>query len=91
MFVVKRDGVKEPVSFDKITKRITTLCKGLASQVDPVVITQKVNEAPAPATHAHTAPTPVVYVYLVYAGINAHTCTHTHTHAYRWCRACTPE
>jgi hypothetical protein len=64
MFVVKRDGVKEPVSFDKITKRITTLCKGLASQVDPVVITQKVNETPVPALHVHTALTPVVYIDL---------------------------
>ena len=43
MFVIKRDGEKQAVSFDKITTRITTLCKGLASQVDPVVISQKVN------------------------------------------------
>jgi len=43
MFVLKRDGEKQAVSFDKITTRISTLCKGLASQVDPVVISQKVN------------------------------------------------
>jgi hypothetical protein len=36
MFIVKRDGRKQPVSFDKITKRIVTLCDGLA--VDPVVV-----------------------------------------------------
>lgn len=45
MFVVKRNGESHPVSFDKITHRITLLCKGLASQVDPVVISQKVGEA----------------------------------------------
>ncbi len=29
MFVVKRDGHKEPVMFDKITARIKKLCYGL--------------------------------------------------------------
>jgi ribonucleoside-diphosphate reductase alpha chain/ribonucleoside-diphosphate reductase subunit M1 len=42
MFVVKRSGEKHPVSFDKITKRITKLCDGLDKQVDPVVVAQKV-------------------------------------------------
>lgn len=37
MYVVKRDGRKEPVSFDKITSRIAKLCYGLNSEfVDPV-------------------------------------------------------
>lgn len=42
MFVIKRDGHQEPVSFDKITARIITLCKGLDPQVDPIQIAQKV-------------------------------------------------
>jgi len=45
MFVVKRDGAKQEVKFDNITKRIRTLCDGLDTQfVDPVPITQKVIE-----------------------------------------------
>ena len=32
MFVVKRDGRKETVSFDKITARISHLCYGLDSK-----------------------------------------------------------
>ena len=31
MNVVKRDGRKEPVSFDKITQRIDKLCYGLST------------------------------------------------------------
>ena len=43
MYVVKRDGKKQPVSFDKITKRIGKLCDGLNEQyVDPVVVAQGV-------------------------------------------------
>jgi hypothetical protein len=42
MFVVKRDGHSEPVSFDKITARIAALCKGLDPQVDAITIAQKV-------------------------------------------------
>ena len=43
MYVVKRDGKKQPVSFDKITKRIGKLCDGLNKQyVDPVVVAQGV-------------------------------------------------
>lgn len=43
MFVVKRGGRKEPVSFDKITARIRKLCYGLNDEyVDPVVVAQKV-------------------------------------------------
>ena len=43
MYVVKRDGKKEPVAFDKITARIKKLCYGFdPKQVDPVVIAQKV-------------------------------------------------
>ncbi len=43
MFVVKRDGRREPVMFDKITERIERLCGGLdRDYVDPSMITQKV-------------------------------------------------
>ena len=37
MQVTKRDGEKEPVSLDKITKRISDMCDGL-EHVDPIVI-----------------------------------------------------
>lgn len=38
MFVVKRDGRKEPVHFDKITARITKLSYGLNPDFcDPVI------------------------------------------------------
>lgn len=37
MYVIKRNGEKEPVKFDKITSRITALCEGLNPEfVDPV-------------------------------------------------------
>jgi len=42
MFVVKRDGRKEPVHFDKITSRIEKLMWGLSKDVDPIEITKKV-------------------------------------------------
>jgi len=42
MYVIKRDGRKEPVHFDKITSRITKLSWGLDPKVDPVSVTQKV-------------------------------------------------
>ena len=42
-YVVKRDGRKQPVSFDKITKRVRNLCSGLHEKfVDPVVVAQGV-------------------------------------------------
>lgn len=43
MFVLKRDGRKERVAFDKITARIVKLCYGLdMSYVDPTAVAQKV-------------------------------------------------
>ncbi|GAB9474251.1 Ribonucleoside-diphosphate reductase, alpha subunit [Globisporangium polare] len=43
MFVLKRDGRREDVKFDKITARITKLCYGLNEDyVDPIKISQKV-------------------------------------------------
>ncbi|KAG9302454.1 hypothetical protein G9A89_006418 [Geosiphon pyriformis] len=43
MHVIKRDGRKERVAFDKITARINKLCYGLDMNfVDPVAVTQKV-------------------------------------------------
>ncbi|MFF5381429.1 ribonucleoside-diphosphate reductase subunit alpha [Pedobacter suwonensis] len=45
MFVLKRDGRKEPVQFDKITARIQKLCYGLNSDlVDPIDVAKKVIE-----------------------------------------------
>jgi ribonucleoside-diphosphate reductase subunit M1 len=43
MFVIKRDGRKETVFFDKITSRIVKLCYGLNMEyIDPAQITRKV-------------------------------------------------
>ena len=43
MYVIKRDGRKEPVRFDKITSRITRLCYGLDSNhIDAVKVTQRI-------------------------------------------------
>ncbi|CAE8621930.1 unnamed protein product [Polarella glacialis] len=45
MTVMKRDGQKQEVKFDNITKRLRTLCDGLDTKfIDPVLITQKVVE-----------------------------------------------
>jgi hypothetical protein len=43
MYVIKRDGRRENVHFDKITSRIHKLCYGLDSaHVDAAIISQKV-------------------------------------------------
>lgn len=44
MYVIKRDGRKESVKFDKITARIKKLCYGLNVAVDPTKIAMKVIE-----------------------------------------------
>ncbi|TVR37130.1 MAG: ribonucleoside-diphosphate reductase subunit alpha [Cryomorphaceae bacterium] len=44
MYVVKRDGRKESVKFDKITARIKKLCYGLNPIVDPTKVAMKVIE-----------------------------------------------
>lgn len=44
MFVVKRDGNREPVMFDKITDRVKKLCYGLNDLVDPVKVAMRVIE-----------------------------------------------
>ncbi|MDC6350420.1 ribonucleoside-diphosphate reductase subunit alpha [Zeaxanthinibacter sp. PT1] len=44
MFVVKRDGRKEPIMFDKITARVRKLCYGLNELVDPVKVAMRVIE-----------------------------------------------
>lgn len=47
MHVVKRDGRREPVMFDKITARIRRLCWGLDERyIDPVLVAQKVGGRP---------------------------------------------
>jgi ribonucleoside-diphosphate reductase alpha chain len=44
MYVVKRDGRKEQVMFDKITARVRKLCYGLNELVDPLRVTMRVIE-----------------------------------------------
>jgi ribonucleoside-diphosphate reductase alpha chain len=44
MFVIKRDGRKERVKFDKITARIRKLCYGLNPIVDPIIISLAVSK-----------------------------------------------
>src|SRR5579862_980746 len=45
MYVIKRDGKKETVKFDKITARIEKLCYGLnPALVDPIDVAKKVIE-----------------------------------------------
>ena len=44
MFVVKRDGRREPVQFDKITARIKKLCYELHESVDAVKVAMRVIE-----------------------------------------------
>ena len=44
MFVLKRDGKKEPVMFDKITARVRNMCYGLNGIVDPVKVAMRVIE-----------------------------------------------
>ena len=54
MFVVKRNGQKQPVQFDKITARIVKLCYGLNTDfVDPILVAQKV-----------TAGTPLIAIFI---------------------------
>ena len=40
--VLKRNGSKEEVSFDKVTKRIKKLCYNLSNEINPIIIAQKV-------------------------------------------------
>ena len=44
MFVLKRDGRKEAIKFDKITARIQKLCYGFSELVDPTAVAMKVIE-----------------------------------------------
>ncbi len=44
MYVLKRDGRKEPMMFDKITARVRKLCYGLNGLVDPVKVAMRVIE-----------------------------------------------
>ncbi len=40
--VIKRDGKKEEVSFDKVTRRLKKLCYGLSDKINPIFVAQKV-------------------------------------------------
>ena len=44
MHVIKRDGRREAVKFDKITARIKKLCYGLDPIVDPTKVAMRVIE-----------------------------------------------
>jgi ribonucleoside-diphosphate reductase alpha chain len=44
MYVVKRDGRRESIKFDKVTARIQKLCYGLDPMVDPIPVAMKVIE-----------------------------------------------
>ncbi|PCI34937.1 MAG: ribonucleoside-diphosphate reductase subunit alpha [Flavobacteriaceae bacterium] len=44
MYVLKRNGGKEPVMFDKITARVRKMCYGLNNLVDPVKVAMRVIE-----------------------------------------------
>jgi ribonucleoside-diphosphate reductase alpha chain len=44
MYVVKRDGRREAVKFDKITARVKKLCYGLDPMVDATLVTMRVIE-----------------------------------------------
>ncbi len=44
MYVIKRDGRKEPMMFDKITARVRKLCYGLNELVDPIKVAMRVIE-----------------------------------------------
>ena len=40
--VIKRNSVKEEVSFDKVTRRLKKLCDNLSNKVNPIIVAQKV-------------------------------------------------
>ena len=44
MYVLKRDGRKEEIMFDKITARVRKLCYGLNKLVDPLKVAMRVIE-----------------------------------------------
>ena len=44
MYVIKRDGRREAVKFDKVTSRIQKLAYGLSEHVDTFLVAQKVIE-----------------------------------------------
>ena len=48
MYVVKRDGRKEPIMFDKITARVRKLCYGLNELVDLIELRQPFLDALLP-------------------------------------------
>ena len=41
-YVIKRNGDREEVSFDKVIRRIRALCDGLSSEINPMFVGQKV-------------------------------------------------
>ena len=45
MYITKRDGTKEEMQFDKISKRVRQMSKGLTSEIDPHKLAIKVMES----------------------------------------------
>ncbi len=41
-YVIKRNGTREEVSFDKVIRRIRALCDGLSNDINPLLVAQKV-------------------------------------------------
>jgi len=66
MHVVKRDGRKQPVKFDKITARIKKLAYGLDPMVDIIEVAQKV------------VGFSIVHSNIEYGYINIYTCVYIH-------------
>ena len=52
-YVIKRDGRKEDVKFDKITSRIKKLSYGLDKMVDVISVSQKVVSGVYPGVTTH--------------------------------------
>jgi ribonucleoside-diphosphate reductase alpha chain len=51
MYVVKRDGSRESVVFDKVTARIRKLCYGLNPLVDAIIVAQRVTQGVYEGVH----------------------------------------
>lgn len=67
MEVIKRDGTRQRVMYDKITARIEALCGGLDSRVDPAVIAQEVIKGMRGGMHTHELDTLAAQTAAYYA------------------------
>ena len=89
MYVVKRDGRKEAVKFDKITARIKKLCWGLDDEfVDPVRFElscldffEHLDENSTLLISYLILQSP--FTHHLHKHIHTHTHTHSHTHTHK--------